>query len=308
MQRRVMQSKQAPLKILVTGRDGQLGFELSRSCASLGDVASVSRRELDLSSDFKKISEYIQNLKPDIILNAAAYTAVDRAEVEQDLNIQVNANCLNAISSAADKVGACIVHYSTDYVFGGDASQPYSELHKTNPINSYGAAKKRGEEILQKSGVPHLIFRTSWVYGLRGKNFLLTMRKLALEKEEIGVVADQIGSPTWVRSIAEATAQVMAQARAGDFRDFFERKSGIYHLTCGGKTSWYDFAKKIFELDPQKSKHLLKNLKAIRTEDYKTPAKRPAFSVLDNSLFEKTFRLKMPNWETALALVMQELV
>ncbi|GCL39364.1 dTDP-4-dehydrorhamnose reductase [Sphaerospermopsis reniformis] len=289
------------MKILLTGVSGQVGWELQRTLMTMGDVISVGRNQLDLAQP-DTISATIRDIKPDLIVNPAAYTAVDKAESEPDLAMSINGVAPGIIAEEAKRLGSAIIHYSTDYVFDGNNSLPYQEDELKNPQNVYGKTKLAGEEAITSVGVNHIIFRTSWVYGLRGKNFLLTMQRLAKEREEIKVVDDQIGAPTWSRIIAEITAQVITQGQ-NNLTDFLANKGGIYNLSPSGKTSWYGFAKAIFNDDFPNNERKLKRLIPITTPEYPTPASRPAFSLLDNQKFSDTFGLKMPEWDQVLKLV-----
>ena len=223
-------------RILLTGKNGQVGWELQRTLAPLGEVVVLDRRQLDLS-DPDQIRERVREISPDLIVNAAAYTAVDRAEAEPEPAMAVNGTAPGLLAEEAKRIGAAIIHYSTDYVFDGAKTTPYTEEDAPNPLNVYGRTKLAGEQAVQAAGVPHLILRTSWVYGMRGKNFLLTILRLAREREELKIVDDQIGAPTWSRTIAEATAQILTSGAWP-----VSGASGIYHLTASGSTSWYGFA------------------------------------------------------------------
>jgi dTDP-4-dehydrorhamnose reductase len=301
------------MKILLTGISGQVGWELQRSLMTVGDVICLGRNELDLSR-YETITSTIREIKPDLIVNPAAYTAVDRAESEPDLAMCINGVAPGILAEEAKRLGGAIIHYSTDYVFDGNQNTPYKENDSTFPQNVYGKTKLAGEKAIQAVGVNHLIFRTSWVYGLRGKNFLLTMQRLAKEREEIRVVDDQIGSPTWSRMIAELTAQIIAQIRCqmvitggGYLAEFMAEKGGIYHLSSEGKTSWYGFAKAILIdkfADDQYGQYKLQRLVPITTPEYPTPAPRPGYSLLDNQKLFDTFGLKISNWQQVLGLAL----
>ncbi len=287
--------------ILLTGANGQVGWELRRTLATLGRVVAPSHAEFDLARP-ETLAPALRAIKPDLIVNPAAYTAVDKAESEQALAYAVNAEAPLALAKVAARLGITLVHYSTDYVFDGSQFGAYAEYDAPRPLGVYGASKLAGEELVQASGADHLILRTSWVYGMRGNNFLLTMRRLAQERDKLSVVADQFGAPTWSRSIAEATAQMLALWLApGATPDDRQRLSGIYHLTCGGRTSWHGFAALILR-DMQDRGEKIPELKAISTAEYPTLAKRPANSVLSNEKLQKTFDIRMPDWEEALAL------
>jgi dTDP-4-dehydrorhamnose reductase len=290
------------MKILLTGTTGQVGWELQRTLMTVGDVISVGRNQLDLAKP-DTICQTIRDVKPDLIVNPAAYTAVDKAESEPDLAMMINGIAPGIIAEEAQRIGAAIIHYSTDYVFDGTKNTPYRENDQPNPQNIYGKTKLAGEEAIKSVGVNYLILRTSWVYGLYGKNFLLTMQRIAKEREEIRVVDDQIGAPTWSRMIAEITAQIVSQSQQNT-TDFFTSKGGLYHLSASGKTSWYGFAKAIFHDDFPNNERKLQRLIPITSQEYPTPAIRPAFSLLDHQKLSHTFGLKMPNWEQVLRLVL----
>lgn len=296
------------MRILLTGTTGQVGWELQRTLMTLGEVIAVGRDisvsglRIDLSQP-DTIRHVIREVQPELIVNPAAYTAVDKAETESELAMAINGTAPGVIAEEAKLIGAGVIHYSTDYVFNGSQPTPYTEQNQPDPQNVYGKTKLAGEKAIQAVDVPHFIFRTSWIYGLRGKNFLLTMLKLARDREEIRVVNDQIGAPTWSRMIAESTAQILSQ-RKEDLIDFLSSKSGIYHLTATGQTSWYGFAKTIFELDSKRSEYKLEKLVAIPSEQYPTPAKRPAYSSLDTQKVFSTFGLTLPSWNKSLELLL----
>jgi dTDP-4-dehydrorhamnose reductase len=287
--------------ILLTGATGQVGWELQRTLASLGRVVAPGHAEFDLSRP-ETLAAAVRVIKPDLIVNPAAYTAVDKAESEQALAYAVNAEAPLALAKEARRLRITLVHYSTDYVFDGSQTGAYVENDRPSPLGVYGASKLAGEELVQASGADHLILRTSWVYAARGKNFLLTMQRLARERDKLSVVADQFGAPTWARSIAEATAQMLALWLApGATAEDRKRLSGVYHMTCGGRTSWHGFAEAILQ-DMQARGESIPALKAISTAEYPTPAQRPANSVLSNEKLERSFGIRMPNWDTALML------
>jgi len=293
------------MKILILGKNGQVGWELQRTMAALGNVIAWDIEDVDLT-DEKALRAGIRYVKPQLIVNSAAYTAVDKAEAEPDRAMAINGLAPGILAEEAKKLGAGIIHYSTDYVFDGSKKTPYVEGDKPNPINVYGETKLAGEEAIKKSGCPYLILRVSWVYGLRGKNFLKTMMKLLCEREEISVVNDQIGSPTWSRLVAEATALIAAQG-VKDMYTFMVENSGIYHLASSGKTSWYGFVETIKELDHNKDEHICQKVQPIQTNGYPTPAERPKYSALDNSKVNKTFGIYLPQWEDALTMALTDL-
>ncbi len=285
------------MKILLTGVNGQVGWELQRTLAPLGDVIAADRSLLDLA-DTAGIRRTVAAIAPDLIVNPAAYTAVDKAESEPDLAHAIN-------TAAAAELAACglpLVHFSTDYVFDGRKAAAYTEADAPNPLGVYGATKLAGERAVQRAGIPHLILRTSWVYGLRGRNFLLTMQRLARERDSLAVVDDQFGAPTWSRLIAEATALVIARWLD---RPSQTATSGIYHLTCGGRTSWHGFTAAILaHLGTSEAK--LARLTAIPTAGYPTPAARPANSQLNCDRLAATFGVRLPDWQNALALCLEQ--
>jgi dTDP-4-dehydrorhamnose reductase len=290
------------MKILLTGVSGQVGWELQRTLMSVGDVIAVGRSQINLAQP-NTIRHMIREVQPHLIINPAAYTAVDKAESEPELAMTINAIAPGVIAEEAKRLGAAIIHYSTDYVFDGTKTTPYTEEDQPNPQNTYGKTKLAGEQAIASVGVPHLILRSSWVYGLRGKNFLLTMRKLAQEKEEIKVVNDQIGAPTWSRVIAEATAQILSQARQ-NISGFLTNKGGLYHLTASGETNWYEFAQAIFTHDIQHDERKLQRLIAITSKEYPTVASRPAYSLLNSQKLTNSFGLILPDWQRSLELVL----
>jgi len=275
--------------ILVTGAQGQIGFELAQLLAPLGNVVAADRAMLDLA-DPDAIVAVVRREGPAVIVNAGAYTAVDRAESEPGLASAINARAPGILAEEAKRAAAVLVHFSTDYVFDGARTTPYPEDAPTAPLNVYGETKLEGERAIADAGAKAIVLRTSWVYGLRGKNFLLTMRKLAAERDHLTVVADQIGVPNWSRTLASATARIVASGVSA-----MAERSGLYHLSSSGEASWYDFARAILG-DTSKARLL-----PIATADYPTPARRPAYGVLATSRFESTFGFALPSWREALA-------
>lgn len=286
------------MKILLTGASGQVGFELQRSLHTLGEVIAPGRAEMDLS-DLDQVRDVIRKLKPDLIVNPGAYTMVDKAESEPELAYLVNAQAPGVMASEAARLGSRLVHYSTDYVFDGTKAGPYVETDAVNPVNVYGSSKLAGEQAIAAADVPHLILRTSWVYGQRGKNFLLTMQRLARERNALRVVADQHGAPTWSRTIADSTAAILTHARA-DADPWWQHNSGIYHLSCQGQTTWAGFTEAIIE-----HSGLACSVVPITTEDYPVPARRPRNSVLSSEKLRSRF-CDIPPWRTALALCLEQ--
>ncbi len=290
--------------LLVIGSTGQLGWELVRALAPLGRVVGASLEgragpTVDLSQP-DSLANLIAAVKPDALINASAYTAVDKAEEERELAALINAEAVGEMGRLAAGRGIPVIHYSTDFVFSGDADHPYREDDVAIPLGVYGESKLAGEQALADSGADHLIFRTSWVYGVRGQNFMLTIRRLFRECEELRVVDDQIGAPTWSRMLAEATAQVAGRALYAGLD--LPSLSGIYHMSAAGSTSWYGFARAILE-----GSRLDCRLTPVPTSEYPTPARRPAYSVLDNSRVAQTFGLALPDWRAGLAQCLDDL-
>ena len=281
------------MRILVTGKNGQVGWELQRTLARLGDVTAVDVEELDLCSP-DAIRQTVRHLAPQLIVNPAAYTAVDQAEREADVAFAVNATAPAVFAEEAKRLGALLVHYSTDYVFDGKKAAPYVEEDALNPLNVYGSTKLEGERAIRASGCRHLILRTSWVYGARGKNFLLTVLRLAGERPQLRIVSDQIGAPTWCRALAAVTGVIVPKALSDASKD------GLYHATNGGETSWFGFAVEILRIAG-----VATPVQPISTTDCPTPAARPANSRLDNSKLHRVFGVSLPEWGSSLAECMK---
>lgn len=288
--------------ILVTGVSGQVGFELLRALQGLGRVVACDRSMLDLN-DLDRVRAFVRELRPALIVNPAAYTAVDKAETDVEAARRLNVDVPRVFAQEAARSGSTLIHYSTDYVFDGTKAGAYVESDAPNPQNVYGATKLEGERAIAAAGCAHLILRTSWVYGRRGRNFLLTMLKLGSERPELRVVADQIGAPTWAATIAAATAHVVAQGAAAADRDWWAQRSGVYHLTSAGETSWCGFAQKIFAIARTTN---APTVVPIASTDYPTPAKRPANSRLALDRLAEVFGLTMPAWDEALRLCLRE--
>jgi len=292
----VKTSGQRP-RILLIGANGQVGWELRRTLAGLGEVIAASIEGgygpiIDLL-DHGLLARLVAEARPDAVVNAAAYTAVDKAETERDVAQRINADAVGELGRLLAERGIPIIHYSTDFVFPGTGKRPYTEDDIAAPLNVYGETKLGGELALLDSGAPCLILRTSWVYGARGANFLLTMLRLLREKDELRIVDDQIGSPTWSRMLAELTALVLYRVLRGDLD--LKQVGGLYHLTGAGEVSWFGFAQAILE-----RAELNCRLIPIPSTDYPAPARRPAYSVLDNRKFQETFGLHMPDWRVSL--------
>jgi dTDP-4-dehydrorhamnose reductase len=290
-------------RILILGKSGQLGAELERIFAGFGKVVAVGRESVDLA-DAAQLRAVLRAASPDVILNAAAYTAVDRAETESDLALAVNAHAPRILAEEARHRNALLVHYSTDYVFDGKKSEPWTESDKPLPLNIYGASKLAGEQAIQEVGGNYLIFRTSWVYSPHGKNFLFTMLRRARERTTLSVVDDQIGAPTASIELARATRIIVAGLLADRFGSLQEC-SGIYHMTCAGSTSWFGFAEAIFARASALLGVTTPELVRIATRDYPTPATRPHNSVLSNAKLHARFGVQLAPWENALQEVME---
>ncbi len=291
------------MKLLLTGTSGQVGYELLRTLAPIGEIVALDRSAMDLS-DPHRIRDVIHAERPDLLVNAAAYTAVDRAEVEREAAFKANATAPGVMAKALREIGGALVHFSTDYVFDGAKPGPYFENDRPNPLNAYGRSKLEGEQAIRASGVPHLILRTSWVYGKRGRNFLVTMLSLFEEKPELRIVDDQIGAPTWCRWIAQGTAEVLTQCLAGGA--FREQLGGTYHLAASGSTSWFGFATAIRELRYGPGASQGPQLLPIPTSGYRLPARRPSNSVLSTDRLGKVFGMQPPDWREQLRLCFQD--
>jgi dTDP-4-dehydrorhamnose reductase len=285
--------------LLLVGKIGQVGWELRRTLAPMAQIAAVDFPEIDLSSG-DSIRQWVRRTRPEIVVNAAAYTAVDKAESEPEKAMQINGVAPGILAEEARKLGALLVHYSTDYVFDGTKTGPYVETDAPNPLGAYGRSKLAGDEAVRAVGGAHFIFRLCWVYGARGQNFMLTIMRLAREREQLRVVADQQGCPTWSRMIAEATA--LALRRAVAMRDC-HAFSGTYHLASAGVTTWQGFAQTIVNLMPAEGRKC-SVVEAISTPEHPTPAKRPPYSVLGCDKLERVFGLRLPHWEESLRQVL----
>jgi dTDP-4-dehydrorhamnose reductase len=299
--------------ILLTGANGQLGCELSRMLPQIGEVICPDRQKLDLSKP-EDIRKVIRSVRPNLIVNAAAFTAVDQAESNEAAARAVNAEAPAVLAEEAKKIGAALVHYSTDFVFDGTKSKPYVEEDPPNPQNVYGETKLEGERAIQHTGVSYLIFRTAWVCATRGRNFLLTILRLATQREELRIVQDQVGAPTWSREIARGTTEILAQLlrSEGSARDFGQA-TGVYHMTADGDTSRYNFAKAILEVASECGDAapwfqaatnnlplLTQRVIPVSTKEYPSPARRSAYSVLSNARLARTFQIHLPDWRSQL--------
>ncbi|MEJ7745979.1 MAG: dTDP-4-dehydrorhamnose reductase [Luteimonas sp.] len=295
------------MRILLLGANGQVGTELRRSLAPLGELIVATRNGQLCEGEPCEVADFdqpdslhglVERIAPDVVVNAAAYTAVDRAEQEVEAAFRANAQSPAALAEACAKRDALLVHYSTDYVFDGRGSRPYRENDATSPLGVYGASKLAGEDAIRRSGARHLIFRTAWVYAAHGKNFLLTMLRLAKERDELRVVGDQVGTPTPAALIADVTAEILRQPFCG---------SGTWNLTATGQTSWHGFAQAIVDQAVERGVIArAPKVISITTADYPTPAARPAYSVLDITRLRRDFEIKLPAWQEKLRHVIQE--
>jgi dTDP-4-dehydrorhamnose reductase len=287
-------------KILLTGRNGQVGWELQRTLTPLGQVIALDAEELDLT-DADAIRRKVQEIQPQIIVNPAAYTAVDKAEGGPGLAETVNGIAPGILAEEALRLSAVLVHYSTDYVFDGNKATPYTEDDIPSPQSVYGRTKLAGEQAVRASGCKHLILRTSWVYGIHGGNFVKTILRLAKERNELRIVADQFGAPTWARDLAQATASALTGWKKKDWDDDL---SGLYHLTAAGRTNWHNYAEEIVRLARNYDRDLAAkqlDIRAITTNEYPVPARRPANSALANDKIRDTFGIVLPQWQESLA-------
>ncbi len=293
------------MDILLFGKTGQVGWELQRALAPLGNVIALDVHSKEYCGDFSNpegIAETVRRIKPDVIVNAAAHTAVDKAESEPDFAQLLNATSVEAIAKEAALIGAWLVHYSTDYVFPGDGDKPWSEDDATGPLNTYGETKLAGEIAVQKHCPKHLIFRTSWVYAGKGNNFAKTMLRLAKDREELSIINDQFGAPTGAELLADCTAHAITTAMRKP------EVAGLYHLVASGITTWFDFANVVFtEAQSAGYELALKQTHPVATSAYPTPARRPNNSRLDNSKFQQTFDLTLPRWDVGVIRMLAEL-
>jgi len=295
------------MKILLTGKNGQVGFELQRALAPLGEIVAIGHPECDLA-DPDAIRQLVRDVRPDIIVNPAAYTAVDKAESDQATAFSVNGVAPGIFGEEAARLGALVVHYSTDYVFDGCKQGAYAEEDAPNPQSVYGKSKLAGEQALQQSGADFLIFRTSWVFGAHGGNFAKTMLKLSADREALSIVADQFGAPTSAALLADVTAHAIRQyQRQGRVAYPF----GLYHLVAGGLTTWHEYAKTVIAAGHAAGLPLklqIENIKAIATADYPLPAPRPANSQLSTARLQDVFGLRLPEWQSGLDHVLQQIL
>ena len=293
------------MNILLFGKTGQVGWELQRSLAPLGNFIAVDVHSTDFCGDFSNpegVAETVRRVKPDVIVNAAAHTAVDKAESERDFAQLLNATSVEAIAKEAEKINAWLIHYSTDYVFPGDGEKPWVETDATAPLNTYGETKLAGELAVQQHCKKHLIFRTSWVFAGKGNNFAKTMLRLAKEREELSIINDQFGAPTGAELLADCTAHAIKMAMAKP------EVAGLYHLVASGTTTWFDYANLVFAEAKEAGLILAVNkTNPVSTSAYPTPARRPYNSRLDTSKFQQTFDLTLPSWDVGVKRMLAEL-
>jgi dTDP-4-dehydrorhamnose reductase len=294
------------MRVLLTGAGGQLGIDLARELQGRAQVTAHDRASLDLS-DAGAIAARVREARPDVIVNAAAYTAVDRAESDAEAAHAVNAVAPGVLAEEAKRLGALLVHYSTDYVFDGEKKAPYAESDATGPLGVYGRTKLEGERAIAAVGADHVILRTSWVYAPHGKNFMLTMLRLAATQKELRVVDDQRGAPTSSRQLARATLELLSSADlsrpiAATDLERLRAEPGVYHATAEGDTSWFGFAQEIFDRWSKRPGNVfvMPRMIAIATREYPTPARRPANSVLSNAKLERVFGVRLPSWRDGL--------
>ena len=293
-------------RVLVTGADGQLGRALRSAIGASAEVIACNRSALDLSAP-EQIRNKIRELAPDVILNAGAYTAVDRAESEQGLAMEINGRAPGVLAEEAARAGALLIHYSTDYVFDGSKTGPWVENDTTNPLNVYGATKLAGEEAIRQVGGRYLIFRTSWVYAPEGKNFVLTMLRLGRERDSLNVVNDQVGAPTTAAELARATDTIVTGILEDRFGKSSDEWAGTYHMTCVGSVSWCGFARAIFGRASGLLGGKTPSVNPIATSEYPTPANRPLNSVLSSEKLHLRFGVQLASWESALDEVIAEI-
>lgn len=289
------------MKFLLIGSNGQLGWELQRACMTLGQVVAVDFPEVNLTQ-VNATRELVRTVKPDILLNPAAYTNVDGAERESDLANKVNAIAPGVLAEEMKKLGGGLIHYSTDFVFDGEKGNAYTEKDSPNPVNAYGRTKLAGEQAVHGTGGIALTFRTSWVYSLRTGGFVNKVLLWAREQEVMRIVDDQTGSPTWARMLAEATAQVIARGGADPLR-YLQEHSGLYHLAGAGAASRYEWAREVIDRDPCKQKQKVRQLLPAKTSEFPDLVQRPVYSALNCTKFERTFNLTLPDWKESICLL-----
>ncbi len=291
-----------PPKILLLGKNGQLGSELKRTLGSVGSVTAIDYPDVDFMDEVA-LRRAVRGAAPQLILNAAAYTDVDKAESEKGRAYGINATAPGILAEEAKRLGAGLIHYSTDYVFDGRKGSPYSEVDRPNPLNVYGASKLAGDQAVQSTDGAYLIFRTAWVYSRQGNNFVNKVLEWSRQRETLRVVDDQISNPTWARHLAEWTTSALAQG-VEDLVSWLTEHKGLYHLAGGGYASRLAWAKAVLELDPQRDRQVVRDVVAAATAEFPTPAQRPLFSALDCDRFTRVFGLTLVNWHEGLKLAL----
>jgi len=292
------------MRIVLFGKNGQVGWELERLLPKLGDVISFNRQALDVS-DLKQLQNTLINNKPDLIINASAYTEVDRAEEEGKIAMRINAEAPGVMSDTAKKIHAILIHYSTDYIFDGNSTKPYKESDNPNPLNVYGESKLTGEKNIEQAGGAHIILRTSWVYSMRGNTFVNKMLGWARAHKTLRIVNDQISNPTWARALAEGTVSLVS-AHRGNLQSVMKERSGVYHMAGTGYTSRYEWAKQILASASHRTDILARTIQPVSSDAFPLPAARPPFSALDCSKLENIFQLRLPDWKNSLKVAMME--
>ena len=291
------------MNILLLGKYGQLGWELRRALAPAGDVTALDYPEIDLAQE-DKVREMVRALQPQVIINATAYTAVDKAESEPEIAMAINARAPGLLAEEALRLGAVLIHYSTDYVFDGKKGSEYLESDLPNPLGVYGQSKLEGERTIQAVGGKTLILRTSWVYSLRRDSFVTKVLQWSRQQPVLRLVSDQVSNPTWARMLAETTALLLV--KGGDnWQEWLGERRGLYHLAGSGYASRYNWAQAILRLDPKQEEQMTREMLRALTADFPSPAKRPLFSALNCELFASTFGMSLPSWEEALAMAME---
>jgi dTDP-4-dehydrorhamnose reductase len=290
------------MHILLLGKNGQLGWELQRTLAPLGVLDAFDFPEIDLTNP-ERLSDITHNIRPNLIVNAAAFTDVDKAEHEPETAFAINTHAPARLAEIANDLESVVIHYSTDYVFDGSKGEPYNEYDRTNPINVYGQSKLEGEQALLNAGCPCIILRTSWVYSLRRDSFLAKVLGWSRKQETLKIVDDQVGSPTWARMLAEISAQIISRT-GSDLSGWADQHRGIYHLAGSGAASRFEWAQLILELDPNKEEQKARDIQPALTDDFPTPARRPLYTALDCNRFISQFKINIPGWKTSLELAM----
>lgn len=293
------------IRILLIGKNGQLGWELNRTLATIGELLTLNYPQIDLGKH-GLLKQTVLDHKPDILINAAGYTAVDKAEEQHDLVYAINSEAPGVLAETARKTNTLFIHFSTDYVFDGQVSKPYLETDRTNPVSVYGLSKKKGEQAVEAAGGNFIIIRTSWMYSLRRSNYLKKALTWARSKQELRIVDDQTGSPTSARMLAEITAQMLALGKR-QIEDWGEQVRGLYHCAGEGYASRYEFTRAILKYDPNPEEQLCKKIIPVSSDEFSMPAKRPPFTALDCSKFWEVFGLRLPPWQDALQLIMGEI-